>query len=223
MKLMKQDLPDTGACKFGKVLCRRHLVPVTGYSHGKECGKCLNVDQGSNRERLVVHDELLGMGKNSLVYRFMQAVLIVIAVPGLALDENRSMNQANQILVERAWSRATPPGVGNGVVYMEISNLSSGDISLVGVSSDRVKRAEIHESVMQDTMMHMQHRKSVVIGPGEQQKFEPGALHIMLMGLQEQLSEGDDFDLTLHFSEVAPIVIRVPVFSIAQTNYPEPG
>jgi copper(I)-binding protein len=170
-----------------------------------------------------VRNEELGIVKDSLVYRYLLAVLIVIAIPGLALDERGNESQGNQVLIEKIWSRATPPGVGNGVVYMDISNLSADNISLVRVSSDRVKRAEIHESVIHDTMMHMQHRKSVTIGPGELQRFEPGALHVMLMGLQEQLSEGDEFEVTLHFSAMPPIVIRVPVFSIAQSSYPEPG
>jgi copper(I)-binding protein len=42
-------------------------------------------------------------------------------------------------------------------------------------------------------------------------KFEPGGLHIMLVGLAHPLASGSDFPLTLRFEKAGELTVRVRV------------
>ena len=46
---------------------------------------------------------------------------------------------------------------------------------------------------------------------GGQVTFEPGGLHIMLIGLQRELEAGDRFKITLQFEESGTLTVEVSV------------
>jgi copper(I)-binding protein len=128
---------------------------------------------------------------------------------------------AQGLEVTRLWSRATPPGAMAGVIYADIFNNTGDSVELVGVSTPVASHAEVHESVSVDGMMKMRKRESIAISGGDQLRLSPGGLHIMLMGLQKPLVAGDEFELTLHFSDLPEISLTVPVLPVTQIAYPE--
>jgi copper(I)-binding protein len=62
-----------------------------------------------------------------------------------------------------------------------------------------------------DQTMTMHPQDSVPIPGKSRVKFEPGALHIMLVNLQQDLREGETFELGLNFQTAGEIVVEVPV------------
>jgi len=110
--------------------------------------------------------------------------------------------------VRDAWARPAAQG-GNGAVYFVIHSSEADEI--IGVSSDVAEALEMHESRMSGDVMEMHQLESVPLGAGEEVKFEPGGLHIMLIGLKRDLKLGDEFEITLHFKNYQDIQLRVPV------------
>lgn len=100
---------------------------------------------------------------------------------------------------------------GNGAVYFTIENHSSETQELTGVTSDIAAAVEIHESKMSGDVMEMHQLESVPLGPCVEVKFEPGGLHVMLVGLKKDLKNGDEIDITLQFKNLEELIVQVPV------------
>jgi copper(I)-binding protein len=114
------------------------------------------------------------------------------------------------IEVREAWVRPAAQGE-NGAVYFVIHNLDPNADTLTGVSSDVADAAEMHESKMSGDVMQMQQLDSVPIERSAEIKFEPGGLHLMLVGLKRDLKVGEEIDITLHFKNFEDIKVTVPV------------
>jgi hypothetical protein len=112
--------------------------------------------------------------------------------------------------VRDAWTRPAAQG-GNGAIYFIIENHSSETQDLIGVESDIAEAVEIHESKMSGDVMEMHQLESVSLDPGAEVTFEPGGLHIMLVGLKRDLKVGDEVQVILNFSNTQDIQMTVPV------------
>ncbi len=113
------------------------------------------------------------------------------------------------IEVRDAWIRTAPQG-GNSALYFVIRNYSADD-ELVGVSTEIADAAEMHESSMVDDVMQMRMVESVPLASGEDVEFASGGLHVMLVGVKEELKSGDTVEIVLHFKNSEDIRLQVPV------------
>jgi copper(I)-binding protein len=137
------------------------------------------------------------------VNRILVSILaLLFLLSGCAAPAAESMG------IREAWSRPASQG-GNGAAYFVI-RLSEAD-ELIGVSSDVAEAVEMHESKMNGDVMEMHQLKSILLDAGEQVTFEPGGLHIMLIGLKQDLKVGDEFEITLHFKNGQDLNVNVPV------------
>ncbi len=120
------------------------------------------------------------------------------------------------LMVEHAFARASAtPAAKAGAAYFTIVNHGHTD-QLLGVRADGVaKKAILHESVTVDGIAKMEHRHNVSIPMHGTVVFKPGGLHVMLMGLQAPLKEGDTFPLTLAFEKAGDVDVQVHVGGIA--------
>ena len=134
-------------------------------------------------------------------------VVLLAACGGGATDEPAT----GGISVEDAWARPPAMAGGNGAAYFLIRNDGNTADRLIGVSSP-LAMAEMHESVMADDgTMAMNPVDGVDVAPNSTVAFEPGGLHIMLMGLSEPPAAGDTVSLTLTFENAGEMTIDVPV------------
>jgi copper(I)-binding protein len=84
--------------------------------------------------------------------------------------------------------------------FATIENHTDHDVTLIGGSAEIANMVEVHEVVMLDGEMKMQAKEGgILIKAGDSVTLEPGGLHVMLMGLNEAILEGDDVTLTLDF------------------------
>ncbi|MDX1513533.1 MAG: copper chaperone PCu(A)C [Gammaproteobacteria bacterium] len=137
------------------------------------------------------------------------AALLLVPFAGLAQHV-----AGGPVHVMSPWTRALPPVSENGAVYLTLRSHGGVPDRLTGASSPMAKRVEIHSHAMEGGMMVMRPVESVEIPPDEYVKFEPGGNHLMLIGLEQPLVEGDQFPLTLEFERGSPLEVTVTVLSV---------
>jgi copper(I)-binding protein len=84
-------------------------------------------------------------------------------------------------------------------MFMEITNPSSNEITLIGGCSDS-GMVEIHETVMGADGMQMQEiNGGIEIPAGDTVVLQPGGLHVMIMNLNSDVVAGDEVSVELEF------------------------
>lgn len=102
------------------------------------------------------------------------------------------------VTVEDAWARTSPMSADSGAIYAIFTSEADDAIVSADVDFSIAMSAEVHETTTAaDGSMGMQMVESVPLPAGQSVAFEPGGLHIMLMGLVEPLKVGDKITVTL--------------------------
>jgi copper(I)-binding protein len=116
------------------------------------------------------------------------------------------------ITIEHPWSRATPGGVMVAAGYLTIRNSGERPDRLVSVTTDIAGSAEVHEMKVVDGVMQMRPLPDGVVVPaGGEVALEPGANHLMFVGLQRPLKEGESFAATLTFEKAGSVEVTFMV------------
>jgi copper(I)-binding protein len=117
---------------------------------------------------------------------------------------------AAEMQVQNPWVRAaTGP---NTAVYLHLNNTSNKDVHLTTVSSPVSAKVELHEIADQDGQKQMKEISAIYVPANGNVSLKPGDIHIMLMGLQTPLTEGQEaVPLTLEFSDGEKIQLTAPV------------
>ncbi len=116
-----------------------------------------------------------------------------------------------ELTVQDAWARPAING-NNGAAYFIIENDTSSEDTLLSVTSDIASAVEVHMSMMDGNgVMSMQMQEAVTVPSGKTLEFKPGGLHVMLIGLNQDLKIGDTISLTLNFEKTGSRTIEVTV------------
>ncbi len=109
-----------------------------------------------------------------------------------------------------------PASTTEGALYLVLRNAATED-TLIAVSSEAVKAAEMHETMPGDhqTMGHMMPVKEVVVKAGETLQFTPGGRHVMLMGFTRRPEIGETIPVRLRFRRAGEVVLAANVVSYA--------
>lgn len=116
-----------------------------------------------------------------------------------------------EVQVSDAIARAMPAVAPTSAVFLTLHNPSDHDRALVGAKSSAARAVELHNHTMKDGMMVMRQVHEVRIPAGQTVSFHPGGLHIMLIGLNHALEDGQHIDLTLEFADGQTQTLKVPV------------
>jgi copper(I)-binding protein len=127
-----------------------------------------------------------------------------------------AMAQTSQLQVTNAWARATPGKAENGVAYLTIQSPTAD--KLVAAATPVAKKAELHTMSMSGMVMKMRHIDAVDIPAGKPVTLKPGGVHVMLLGLQQPLKEGQSFPLTLKFEKGGERTVTVAVEKVGATG-----
>jgi periplasmic copper chaperone A len=118
------------------------------------------------------------------------------------------------ISVDNGWTRSRTAAAKVGGAFMEITNGGKSADHLMSAASPIAARVEIHTTKMTDGVMRMvQVKEGVSLAAGETVVFKPGSFHVMLMGLNETLSEGKMFPVTLTFEKAGSVEVMIHVQS----------
>jgi copper(I)-binding protein len=117
--------------------------------------------------------------------------------------------QPGQLEISNAWARATPAKAENGIAYLTIRSPTPD--RLVSVSSPAAKKAELNTMEMSKMVMKMRPIAGLDIPAGQPVTLKPSGDHIMLLGLNGPLREGQSFPLTLTFEKAGAREVTVAV------------
>lgn len=118
---------------------------------------------------------------------------------------------AGEFKVMDAWARPAASGE-NGAVYFIISNATDTDDILLSASTDVASAAEVHMSMIDGNgVMSMQMQEALAVPARQEIIFKPGGLHVMLVGLTQDLKLGDTITLLLRFEKTGEITMQVEV------------
>jgi periplasmic copper chaperone A len=129
------------------------------------------------------------------------AASLVVASAALA--------QTNQLEVTNAWARATPGKAENGAAYLTIQSPTPD--RLLSASSPVAKKTELHSMSMEGMVMKMRPLAGLDIPAGQPVTLKPGGEHVMLVGLNSPLREGQSFPLTLTFEKAGTRTVTVAI------------
>lgn len=115
------------------------------------------------------------------------------------------------VAIMNAWVREAHAKAKVNAGYMTLVNVGSEDITLVKVESEAFENIEVHEMATVDGMMEMREVTDLAIPAKGQIQFEPGGMHLMLMGPKEHLTTGEQVDMTLTFGSGKKQTVSVKV------------
>ncbi|MHC6225030.1 copper chaperone PCu(A)C [Pseudomonas sp. X10] len=115
--------------------------------------------------------------------------LAALALLGLALPA------LAETTVSDAWVRASVPHQQATGAFMTLT--ASSDSKLLSVASPVAKTVQIHAMTMNGDVMGMKEVASVDLPAGKPVSLDPNGYHVMLMGLVNQVKEGEQVPLTL--------------------------
>jgi copper(I)-binding protein len=131
--------------------------------------------------------------------RFVVSVVLLI-VSGAA---------AAQVQVKDAWARPALQGQTATGAFMSL--LSSDGARLVGASSPVAGVVEIHEMVMEGSVMKMRAIPGLDLPPGRSVELKPGGYHVMLMDLKRPLKAGDRVTVELRIETREKRLVTQPI------------
>lgn len=138
-----------------------------------------------------------------------------------AAEKEIPQTAAEVVTVADGWAKAADEGMT--AAFGSVRNAGDDDVTLVSVESDAAHEVELHETVedASGTMMMREKDGGFTIPAGGELALEPGANHIMLMGLAAAVKPGDEVALVLTFDDGSTLDVSVPVkdFSGANENY----
>lgn len=141
-----------------------------------------------------------------MMRKLIAIVVVAWAVASPALAEE-------SIRVFDAWARATILASRPGAAYVTIE--CAAEDRLLGVTTPVAGQVMIHAVEKDGDISRMKHIETLELPAGERVTLAPGSMHLMLMGLQDKLSEGTTFPMTLSFENAGEITVEVSVLGIA--------
>ncbi len=118
---------------------------------------------------------------------------------------------AGDITVENPYAKEVAPNMKNSAAFMTIKNTSDKKISLVTARNDSSAITELHTHGKKDGMMVMYKVEKIEIPAHGEALLKPMGLHVMLIGLNKQLKEGDTVNLELVFDNGESVKVAAPV------------
>lgn len=141
------------------------------------------------------------------------ALLVLFSFAGASMP---ALADADDIVIDSAWARASIGMNRPGAAYMTIRNTGAEPVTLIGLSTPLAMMPTIHETnTSAEGVSSMAPTGEIIIAPGESVALEPGGLHAMLMRLQEPMVEGETFPLTLIFDGGDEATVDVPILGFA--------
>lgn len=141
-----------------------------------------------------------------------------------------SAKQASSIEVSNAWVRTVggmqskeastsatgmQPKEGAGPAtgaFMIIKNNSDAADKLIKAESDVAKMVQIHLSEVDANGVSSMHEvEGVDVPAGGSAELKPGSYHVMLIGLKQDIQEGDTVSITLTFQNAGKVTVEAPV------------
>ena len=133
-----------------------------------------------------------------------------ILAAALSLPAALAMAQDSAITITDTYARS---GAKSGAVFFVIQNAGTADDTLTAAQSDVARKTELHTHQMDaNGVMKMREIEGgIAIPAGGSHALRRGGDHVMLMGLDAPLQDGETISLSLEFEQAGTVTLEVPV------------
>lgn len=150
------------------------------------------------------------------------SVLVALAGPSLAHDHGHSGAMPNMgvasseacagLHVHDAYALVASPMARSGAAFMILHNHGGPDDRLIAARSDVAARVELHTHEERDGVMRMIEVTEGFPLPSEgEHVLERGGDHVMFLGLERSLADGDLVEVTLVYESGCEVAVSIPV------------
>lgn len=144
------------------------------------------------------------------------AALVAAATLAFALPTQAHDITVGPLQLNGPFTRATLPNAPVAGGFFTIVNTGTEDDRLVSAASDIARETQIHEMALEGDVMRMrQLADGIPIPAGQTVVLAPGGYHIMFMGLNRALSEGETVPVTLKFEKAGEVLLDLHVEAVA--------
>lgn len=111
------------------------------------------------------------------------------------------------------YARSASDMAKSGASFMVIRNTGTSDDRLIAARTDVAQRVELHTHIQNENgmMVMVEVEEGFAVPAGEEAMLMRGGQHVMMMGLNRPLKQGDSFPLTLVFETSGDITLDVTV------------
>ena len=142
--------------------------------------------------------------------------------PATGSSAEATVEQSQHLAVTGAWAKAKGAGDMTGA-FGTLENSGEEDITVVAATSPAADAVELHETAAgSDGAMKMREVEGGFVVPaGGEYVLEPGANHLMLMGLTDELLAGETLAITLELGDGSTLEMEATAkdFAGANENY----
>jgi copper(I)-binding protein len=142
-----------------------------------------------------------------------QLVIATALVLGAAVILGACSTESGPDLEVTGTSVRLPPGP-NTAMYFTVANTGNEGDRLIDAACT-IADCEVHESYMEDGLMQMRQVEGVDVAPGDSVSFEPGGLHVMLIGVGT-LELGQEVTVELIWEKSGTMTVTAPVESYGE-------
>jgi len=129
-----------------------------------------------------------------------------------AAPADTEVADAGALLLNDVWGTPTPGGRDISAGYVEIVNGTDAEDRLIGASSPRAERMEIHEMIMDGDVMRMRAVEGgLAVAAGETVALAPGGAHLMFFGVTQPFAAGETIPVTLSFANAGDVQVALSV------------
>ncbi len=133
--------------------------------------------------------------------RFFMSVLFVSIMTPVSAD----------LVIDNSFVRAAIMQQRNSAAFMSITNQSDKNSSIVRAESPIANIVELHTHINDNGVMRMRQIPQIDLPAGKKVVLKPGGLHVMLLGLTQDLTVGEQVEITLIFSDESKKTLSIPV------------
>jgi len=142
---------------------------------------------------------------------FLFAAFVAASLSAASAHDYR----AGDLVIEHPWTRTTPAAAPVAGGYLVVVNKGSAADRLVSAGFERSKTVEIHEMKQEGGVMRMRALPAgLPIPAGGRVELAPGGLHLMFMGLEGRLNEGERIKGELVFEKAGRVAVEFKVESL---------
>lgn len=112
-----------------------------------------------------------------------------------------AQSAADAIEVDDAYVRIAPPNAAATAAFMELENHANMDHALVSAKATINQTTELHTHINDNGVMKMRQVAQIALPADQEVKLQPGGDHIMLIGLNAPIKEGQRIQIELTFED----------------------
>lgn len=120
----------------------------------------------------------------------------------------------DSVKVENPYARAVPPGQPNSASFMTLVNESDVDHSVKSAASPVAATVELHTHTNNNGVMEMRQVEQIDVPAKGRTELKPGGLHVMLIGLKQDMKAGEKAQITLTFEDGSTTTVDAPIQEI---------